>query len=281
MKLQTIMKRTAFFISDGTGITVEALGRSLLGQFEHTDFEYVIKPFIDSVEKADHLVSQINEVAELDGIRPVVVDTIVDESVRAALKNANAFMLDIFSTFLAPLEEELGSASSYSVGKSHSIKEDDQVYKDRIDSVHFAIDNDDGGKTRHYDKADIILIGPSRSGKTPTCLYMALQFGIRAANYPLTEEDFEYGDIPKALRLYKHKLYGLTIDPSRLAAIRHERKPDSRYASIKQCDQEVAEAELLYQRFGIPYINTTHFSVEEISTRMMVEAGIERRTSPK
>lgn len=281
MKLQTIMKRTAFFISDGTGITVEALGRSLLGQFEHTEFVYVIKPFVDTVEKAERLVAQINEVANLDGIRPVVVDTIVDKKVREALRNANAFTLDIFSTFLAPLEEELGSASSYSVGKSHSIKEDDQVYKDRIDSVHYAIDNDDGGRTRHYDKADIILIGPSRSGKTPTCLYMALQFGIRAANYPLTEEDFEYGELPKALKQHKHKLYGLTIDPMRLAAIRNERKPDSRYASMKQCDQEVAEAELLYQRYGIPYINTTHFSIEEISTRMMEEAGIERRASPK
>ena len=281
MKLQTIMKRTAFFISDGTGITVEALGRSLLGQFEHTEFVYVIKPFVDTVEKAERLVAQINEVANLDGIRPVVVDTIVDKKVRDALRNANAFTLDIFSTFLAPLEEELGSASSYSVGKSHSIKEDDKVYKDRIDSVHYAIDNDDGGRTRHYDKADIILIGPSRSGKTPTCLYMALQFGIRAANYPLTEEDFEYGELPKALKQYKHKLYGLTIDPMRLAAIRNERKPDSRYASMKQCDQEVAEAELLYQRYGIPYINTTHFSIEEISTRMMDEAGIERRAAPK
>ncbi len=281
MKLQTIMKRTAFFISDGTGITVEALGRSLLGQFEHTEFVYVIKPFVDTVEKAERLVAQINEVANLDGIRPVVVDTIVDKKVREALRNANAFTLDIFSTFLAPLEEELGSASSYSVGKSHSIKEDDKVYKDRIDSVHYAIDNDDGGRTRHYDKADIILIGPSRSGKTPTCLYMALQFGIRAANYPLTEEDFEYGELPKALKQHKHKLYGLTIDPMRLAAIRNERKPDSRYASMKQCDQEVAEAELLYQRYGIPYINTTHFSIEEISTRMMDEAGIERRAAPK
>ncbi len=281
MKLQTIMKRTAFFISDGTGITVEALGQSLLGQFEHTEFVYVIKPFVDTVEKATSLVSQINEVAELDGIRPVVIDTIVDETVRNALKGTNAFTLDIFSTFLAPLEEELGSASSYSVGKSHSITEDDKVYKDRIDSVHYAIDNDDGGRTRHYDKADIILIGPSRSGKTPTCLYMALQFGIRAANYPLTEEDFEHGELPKALRPYKHKLYGLTIDPMRLAAIRNERKPDSRYASMKQCDQEVAEAELLYQRFGISYINTTHFSIEEISTRMMEEAGISRRTTPK
>ncbi len=275
------MKRTAFFISDGTGITVEALGQSLLGQFEHTEFVYVIKPFVDTVEKATSLVSQINEVAELDGIRPVVIDTIVDETVRNALKGTNAFTLDIFSTFLAPLEEELGSASSYSVGKSHSITEDDKVYKDRIDSVHYAIDNDDGGRTRHYDKADIILIGPSRSGKTPTCLYMALQFGIRAANYPLTEEDFEHGELPKALRPYKHKLYGLTIDPMRLAAIRNERKPDSRYASMKQCDQEVAEAELLYQRFGISYINTTHFSIEEISTRMMEEAGISRRTTPK
>ncbi|WP_417594366.1 pyruvate, water dikinase regulatory protein [Oceanospirillum sp.] len=275
------MKRTAFFVSDGTGITVEALGRSLLAQFEHTEFTYVIKPFIDSTDKAARLVEFINNVHKEEGIRPVVVDTIVNDDVRSVLETAEAFTLDIFSTFLAPLEQELGSASSYSVGKSHSIREDDKVYKDRIDSVHFAIDNDDGGRTRHYDKADIILLGPSRCGKTPTCLYMALQFGIRAANYPLTDDDFEYGELPKAVRHYKHKLFGLTIDPVRLANIRNERKPDSRYASLRQCEMEVDEAELLYQRFGIPYINSTHFSVEEISTRMMDEAGIERRAAPK
>lgn len=269
------MKRTAFFISDGTGITAETLGQSLLAQFENIAFEKLTRPYIDSPDKAQQMVQQINEAAEKDGIRPIIFDTIVNRDIRAVLDTANGFFIDIFSTFLAPLEKELIADSSYSVGKSHSIAKNN--YMERIEAVNFALDNDDGARTHYYDKADMILIGVSRCGKTPTCLYMAMQYGIRAANYPLTEEDMEHLQLPNALKAHKHKLFGLTIDPDRLTAIRHERKPNSRYASYSQCEFEVRKVEQLLAKENIPFINSTHFSVEEISAKILVEKGIERR----
>lgn len=270
------MKRSAFFISDGTGITAETLGQSLLAQFENITFNKFTRPYIDSVDKARAMVQQINAWAEKDGVRPIIFDTIVNQDIREILATSNGFMIDIFSTFLAPLEMELSAHSSYSVGKSHSIAHNAN-YMERIDAVNFALDNDDGARTHYYDKADLILVGVSRCGKTPTCLYMAMQFGIRAANYPLTEDDMERLQLPPALKAHQQKLFGLTIDPDRLTAIRHERKPNSRYASFAQCEFEVREVEGLFRRENIPNINSTHFSVEEISAKILVEKGVERR----
>jgi regulator of PEP synthase PpsR (kinase-PPPase family) len=270
------MKRSAFFISDGTGITAEALGQSLLAQFENIAFSKFTRPYIDSIEKARTMVQQINAAAVNDGARPIIFDTVVNQDIRDILAESDGFMIDIFSSFLAPLEQELTSHSSYSVGKSHSINSNSN-YMERIDAVNFALDNDDGARTHYYDKADLILVGVSRCGKTPTCLYMALQYGIRAANYPLTEDDMEHLQLPAALKAFKHKLFGLTIDPDRLTAIRNERKPNSRYASFAQCEFEVREVENLFRRENIPHINSTHFSVEEISAKILVEKGVERR----
>ena len=270
------MKRTAFFISDGTGITAETLGHSLLAQFENITFTKLTRPYIDTADKARAVVQQINLAADKDGARPIIFDTIVNQDIRDILAESNGYMIDIFQHFLSPLEQELTSHSSYSVGKSHSIAHNSN-YMERIEAVNFALDNDDGGRTHHYDKADLILVGVSRCGKTPTCLYMAMQYGIRAANYPLTEEDMESLQLPKALKNYQHKLFGLTIDPDRLASIRHERKPNSRYASFAQCEFEVREVENLFRRENIPNLNTTHFSVEEISAKILVEKGVERR----
>ncbi len=270
------MKRTAIFISDGTGITAETLGQSLLAQFDGVDFRYVTRPYVDTAEKARAVVQEINNITAAEGARPIVVDTVVDSQVRDILTEADAFRVDIFASYLSPLEEVLGRESSYSVGKSHSIAHNAN-YMERIDAVHFALENDDGARPRHYDSADIILVGVSRCGKTPTCLYMAMQYGIRAANYPLTEEDMESLQLPNSLREHKGKLFGLTIDPDRLAAIRNERKPNSRYASYAQCEFEVREVEGMFTRENITFINSTHFSVEEISAKILVEKGIERR----
>lgn len=269
------MKRTAFFISDGTGLTAEALGHSLLAQFEKIDFERVTVPYIDDSAKATEMVKRINQAEKSDGARPLVFDTIVNRDIREVIAGANGFMVDIFGTFLSPLERELQSSSSYTVGKSHSISNESR-YEQRIKAVNFALDNDDGARTRHYDEADLILVGASRSGKTPTCLYLALQYGVKAANYPITEEDLNDQRIPGVLRPHKQKIFGLTIDPGRLATIRNERKPNSRYSSNKQCMYEIEEIELMYRRERIPCLNTTAYSVEEISTRIMVSAGLKR-----
>jgi regulator of PEP synthase PpsR (kinase-PPPase family) len=270
------MKRIVFFVSDGTGITAETLGRSLLAQFENIEFDEATLPYVDTVEAAEAAVATINRAAELDGSKPIIIDTIVNRNIRDVLAKANAFMLDVFETFVGKLEAELCSHSVNAVGKSHSIV-NNVGYNVRIDAVNFALENDDGARTRHYDVADIILVGVSRCGKTPTSLYMALQFGIRTANYPLTEDDFDDLRLPAALKDHKKKLFGLTIEPERLSAIRHERKANSRYASIQQCEMELRAAQAIYNKEGIPFINTTHLSIEEISTRILATAGIKRR----
>lgn len=270
------MKRTAFFISDGTGITAEALGNSLLAQFGSIQFNKITLPYIDTIEKAVEAVDTIDQAGKEDGYRPIVFDTVVDEAIREVISTSSAYKIDVFSAFLKPLELELGSHSSYSVGKSHSINEVN-TYMDRIESVNFAIANDDGGKTQHYDKADIILTGVSRCGKTPTCLYMALQFGIRAANYPLTDDDLNRTHLPDSLEAYRDKLFGLTIDPFQLASIRHERRANSRYASLDQCEDEVQSVERMFRQQQLPFINTTHFSIEEIATRIIAQKGLQRR----
>ncbi len=270
------MKRSAFFISDGTGITAEALGQSLLAQFENIEFEKLTLPYIDTIEKARDAVVTINKTAESDDATPIIFDTIVNHEIRDEITQSNGFMIDIFGTFLAPLESELNSKSCYTVGKSHSITTN-RNYDRRIDAVNYALDNDDGARTRHYDQADVILVGVSRSGKTPTCLYLALNYGIKAANYPITEEDVNDQKLPAPLKNFKAKTFGLTIEPDRLSIVRNERRPNSRYSSMKQCNYEVEEVELMYRRERITYMNTTDSSVEEIATRIMVATGIERR----
>jgi hypothetical protein len=268
-------KRTAFFVSDGTGITSEALGMSLLSRFEEFEFERITLPYVDTVEKAQQTVEKINEATSRNGAKTIVFDTLVDDQIRSVIASSNCFMIDVFAAFLSPLEEELGQKPSDRVGRTKITE--NRGYEHRIAAVNYALANDDGARTKHYNEADVILVGVSRSGKTPTCLYLAMQYGIKAANYPLTEEDIDDQKLPGSIKSFKQKLFGLTIEPDRLSLIRNERKANSRYASIKQCNYEVEEVELMYRRERIPYMNTTHYSVEEIATRIMVQSGIKRR----
>lgn len=270
------MKRYVFMLSDGTGITAEMLGNSLITQFENIEFEKLTIPYIDSIEKAENVVSMINQSYTEQGSKPLVFMTLVNPEIRQYFKKANACVFDLFSTFIGPLENELHEKSSYTVGRTHGVA-DVKTYTHRIEAVDFALSHDDGIKTRGYEKADIILIGVSRCGKTPSCLYMALQYGILAANYPFTEDDLVGFHLPSLLRPYKQKLFGLTIDPQRLQQIRSERRPNSKYASAEQCRLEVSEVEAMYQKEKIPYINSTKYSIEEISTKVLASAGLQRK----
>jgi regulator of PEP synthase PpsR (kinase-PPPase family) len=267
--------RHAYFISDGTGITVEMFGHSLLSQFEDITFQQTVIPFIDSVEKALECVERLNAAAA-GGPRPLVFTTLVKPEVRDTIRQADCLLLDFFERFIDPLEAELGTRSSHTIGRSHS-SVGNKEYRDRIDAVNFTLAHDDGMSHKELDLADVILVGVSRSGKTPTSLYLALQFGIKAANYPLIPEDFDRGELPPALLERRGKLFGLTIAPERLAEIRNERRPNSRYASLENCRHEVAQAEAMMRRNEIPWLNSTTRSIEEIAAKILHEVKLERR----
>src|SRR5882724_10693046 len=269
-------RRTVYFLSDGTGITAQMLGHSLLTQFEGVDFSQVTLPFVDTAEKAEECLARIAaDVANGNG-QPIVFSTLVNQELRQIVKKANALVIDFFETFIDPLEAGLGLKSSHTIGRSHSAM-DKKEYQQRIEAINFAMAHDDGASHRELSQADVILIGVSRSGKTPTSLYLALQFGVKAANYPLIPEDFHRGKLPEALRPQKPKLFGLTIAPERLHEIRKERRPDSRYAALDNCRYEVEEAETLMRREGIHSINSTTKSIEEIATTILRELRIQRQ----
>ena len=268
-------KRRVYFISDRTGITVEMLGNSLLTQFDGIEFARRTLPFVDTPEKIDETIAEIDRVAAADGVRPIVVSSMADDSMSKRLSSANALFLDFFHVFIAPLEQELGSKSLHAAGRSHG-KATSNEYLARIDAVNFSLSHDDGQTTKDLANAQVILVGVSRSGKTPTALYMALQFGIRAANFPLTPDDFTDGKLPKSLQAHRDKLFGLTIRPERLAQIRSVRRPDSTYASLDNCQYEIREAEALMIRERVPTLDTTTRSIEEIATTIVQHAKLER-----
>ncbi len=272
-------ERTVFFLSDQTGVTAETLGHSLLTQFDGQQFRQVTLPFIDNDDKAREAVRKINEAASKASKRPIVFSTLVQDEVRAIVREADGLHLDIFDVFLEPLEKELEQVSTHTAGRAHGMS-DIETYMKRIEATNFALANDDGAITRNYDMADVILIGVSRSGKTPTCLYLALQYGVYAANFPLTDEEFDSGTLPDILVSQRSKLFGLTIAPTRLQQIRRERRALGRYATAQQVRFELREAEKIFKRYGIPYVDTTEFSIEEIASRILDSTGVERRVRP-
>ncbi len=269
-------KRTVFFISDRTGITVEMLGNSLLTQFDEFDFERVTLPFVDTPERVADAVRVVNETAHAEGHRPIVISSIVDEAMSEIVRReVDALTLDLFQVFIQPLEGELRTKSSHAAGRSHGIV-NSHGYFARMEAIAFAQAHDDGASTRELDKAQVVLVGVSRCGKTPTSLYLALQFGIRAANFPLTPEDFAARRLPASIVPFRGKLFGLTIQPQRLHEIREERRPHSKYAAVDHCRHEVREAEALMIRENIPMLDTTTKSIEEIATTILHRAKLQR-----
>ena len=272
-------ERTVFFLSDQTGVTAETLGHSLLTQFNAHNFRQVTLPFIDSEDKAREAVDKINEAATKADARPIVFSTLVQDEFRSLVRDANGLHLDIFDVFLEPLEQELQQKSTQTAGRAHGMS-DIESYMKRIEATNFALANDDGGITRNYEMADVILIGVSRSGKTPTCLYLALQYGVYAANFPLTDDEFDRGALPEILSKQQSKLFGLTIAPTRLQQIRRERRALGKYSSAQQVRYELREAEKIFKKYSIPYVDTTEFSIEEIASRILDSTGVERRVRP-
>ena len=267
--------RTVFFVSDGTGITAETFGNAILAQFEIVP-RRVRLPFIDTVDKAHQAVRQINHTAELEGRKSIVFTTLVNmEVLKVIQEGCKGMLLDMFGTFVHPLEVELGIKSHHRVGRFSDISKSKE-YHDRIEAINYSLAHDDGQSHKNLEEADVILVGVSRSGKTPTSLYLAMQHGLKAANYPLIPEDFERRQLPPALAPYKKKIFGLTISAERLSEIRSERRPDSRYASLQNCRHEVGEAEAMMRRASIRWLSSTTKSIEEIATTILQEIRPER-----
>jgi regulator of PEP synthase PpsR (kinase-PPPase family) len=274
-KFTTMPHRTVFFISDGTGITAETFGNAILAQFEMKT-RHVRLPFIDSADKAHQAVRQINHVAEVENIKPIVFTTLVNMEVLEVIRaGCKGMLLDMFGTFVHPLEEELGIKSHHRVGRFSDASKSKE-YHDRIEAINFSLAHDDGQSNRDLESAEVILVGVSRSGKTPTSLYLAMQHGMKAANYPLIPEDFERKQLPPALMPHRKKIFGLSIHPDRLSEIRSERRPNSKYASLENCRQEVADAESMMRRSGIRWLSTTSKSIEEIATTILQEIKPDR-----
>ena len=268
-------QRTVFFVSDGTGITAETFGNAILAQFE-VKAHHVRLPFVDTVDKAHQAIRQINHAAEIDGSRPIVFSTLVNMEVLQVIEaQCNGMLLDMFGTFVHPLEQELGIKSNHRIGRFSDASKSKE-YNDRIEAINFSLAHDDGQLNRDLEMSDVILVGVSRSGKTPTSLYLAMQYGLKASNYPLIPEDFDRRQLPPALVPHKGKLFGLTIQPERLSEIRQERRPNSRYASLENCRMEVSEAEAMMRRAGIRSLSTTTKSIEEIATTILQEIHPDR-----
>jgi regulator of PEP synthase PpsR (kinase-PPPase family) len=271
---QLAADRTAFFVSDGTGITAETFGHSVLSQFEGLRIRQVRLPFIDGADKAAEAVARINHQGAVDGRRPIVFSTLVDPRINELVRTADALFLDLIATFVDPLEAEFGVKSTHTIGRFHAVAESDR-YKQRIEAIHFSMAHDDGQAHKELDQADVILVGVSRCGKTPTSLYLAVQHGVKAANYPLIPDDFARGRLPEVLYRYRPKLFGLTITPERLSEIRNERRPGSRYAALETCRTEVNEAEAMMKREGVPWLSSTTKSIEEIATTILTLLELE------
>ncbi len=268
---------SVFFVSDGTGITAETFGNAILAQFE-VKFRHIRIPFVDSVDKAHQAVRQILHTGEVEGRKPIVFTTLVNMEVLSVILEGckdKTMLMDMFSIFVNPLEKELGIKSNHRVGRFSDASKS-QEYRERIEAINFSLAHDDGQLNRDLELSDVILVGVSRSGKTPTSLYLAMQHGLKASNYPLIPEDFERRQLPPALMPHKKKIFGLTIQPERLSEIRNERRPDAKYASLANCRHEVAEAEAMMRRAGIRWLSTTHKSIEEIATTILQEINPER-----
>ena len=266
--------RIVFIVSDGTGITAENFSQSILAQFEAT-FKHIRVPFVDSVDKAHDAVTSINQAFNKYGVQPIVFTTLVNSELNTIVGKANGLILDMFQTFVAPLEAALGMKSTHAMNRLHH-NADTEAYKNRIEAINYSLAHDDGQSNQNLAEADVILIGISRVGKTPTSLYLAMQYGLKASNYPLIPEDFERRHLPTALKPHLPKLFGLTIHPERLSEIRNERRPNSRYAALDNCRMEVNEAEAMMRRSGIRWLSSTTKSIEEIATTILQEIRPER-----
>ncbi|RJX70043.1 kinase/pyrophosphorylase [Vibrio sinensis] len=268
--------RDVFYVSDGTAITCETLGHVVLGQFPFNANEKTF-PFVESEEKLEKLLKEIEGSYLRTGEKPLVFFSIVLPQLKAMLLDSPAHCYDVIDNLVQKVQNDTQMTPMPQLQRSRSVGKDSERYFDRIAAIEYTLAHDDGITLKGLEKADIILLGVSRSGKTPTSLYMAMQFGLRVVNYPFIEEDIKRLRLLPEFEIHRHKLFGLTIDPERLTQIRENRLAGSEYASTEQCLAELSSVESLFRREAIPFINTSTLSVEEITTRILEKSGLRRR----
>lgn len=271
-----MLQRSVFFLSDRTGITAETLGHSLLTQFDGIEWKKHYASFLDSAAKVQEIIDRINTIAKQEGQPPLVFSTLLDPVILVSVRQADCYLIDFFESCLGVLEAALQQSPVRIPGRSHILGQDASYFR-RIAAIQYALNSDDGSNSKVLADADVILVGVSRSGKTPTCVYLALQYGVLAANYPFTPEDMGAMRLPSLLQPLREKLFGLTLSASRLQAVRVERYPGSHYASFVECQRELQWQNELYRQFNIPFIDTTGVSIEEISASIINRLRLERR----
>ena len=267
------MKRRVFFISDRTGITAETLGASLLTQFPEIEFRRTNIPFVSNEPAANSAAATIAKAVNEEPEPPIVFSTLTDPTTQSIIAASSPFVFDLFGTFIGPLEAALKSASSHTAGRMHGIG-DAGAYEKRVHALNFTLGHDDGLSPRDLDDADLVLVGVSRCGKTPTCLYLAMHYSLKAANYPLTDDDFDRHTLPEILKPCREKLYGLTIEPEQLSRIRHERRPQGAYSTLVQCRSETMKAEEMFRTESIRFLDTSTISIEEIAATIVRDMGL-------
>lgn len=256
-----------FFVAGGTGISAETLGNMMLQQFPSVRFVREKLPFIKTVQQANDALAQL-DAAKTSLVTPLVFSTVAVEEIREILSRTQCAFIDLFGSHLDIVERVLHVNAAHNASSPHGVS-DQGLYDARMKAVEFAIEHDDGQSLRQLDKADLILTAPSRCGKTPTTMYLALQYGLRVANYPLVEEDFQTGGLPRPIAPYADKCYGILSTAIRLSQVRSERRPGSAYATLAQCTYELRRAEALFRAHRIPYINSAAMSVEEMAATIL------------
>lgn len=260
--------QNVFLVSDSTGITIDSLGQSLFTQFPEIQFEKNVFPFVSNQNEAMRVISHIHKESSSQKAPPLVFTSLANEQLKNLFLSNGIAIIDIFSTFIPTMEAQLEAHASHAIGETHGVSNTNHYIK-RIDALNFTLSHDDGMKINDMESADIILTGVSRSGKTPTCLYLAMHYNLKAANYPLVDNDFDSTSLPQPIAEYKSRVFGLTISPQQLCKIREERRPSSKYSSYEQCEFETKKAEAIFKNSNLPYLDTTSTSIEEITTTII------------
>jgi regulator of PEP synthase PpsR (kinase-PPPase family) len=268
--MSTSSRYATFFhihlVSDSTGETLNAMARAVCARFENV---LPIEHYYALVRSPRQLERALADIEDAPGM---VMHTIVDDTLRAALEEG-CRRLDMpciaaLDPLVSALSRYLGAALTRRVGAQHALDTD---YFNRMDALNYAIGHDDGQGGQELDQADVVLVGVSRTSKTPTCIYLAHR-GIRAANFPLVPGR----PVPEALsRLSSALVVGLTISPDRLIQIRRNRllslkeSRDTAYTDTEAVREEVVQARRLYERQGWPVIDVTRRSVEETAAAIL------------